>query len=264
MHFEGKRTNFYNNVRDLCSSLGIKPESLRAAVEVEGYEIDGHEIRLIRLPGMDEQGAIQNKDMKPEFLEMVRDWQSKDKDSDWADFDNEGHGSYGFSDVAICPLWRPKSYATDAGSTDEDDRVERTSEGQMKPETNWDRLVREQREREGLFPGQVENYVHDEYLPDVDLGLPVEPNPFERIALDLAALVADKQRQYGDSAGRTGAILRVLYPDGVPPDAYDRALLVVRVLDKLSRLATNKTDLGGENPWRDIAGYALLAIEKGF
>lgn len=78
---------------------------------------------------------------------------------------------------------------------------------------------------------------------------------------ELGELVTSKQRQYGDSAGRAGAIMRVLYPSGVAVHQYDDALLVVRVLDKLSRIAQrglDGRDLGGESPWRDIAGYGLL------
>lgn len=81
----------------------------------------------------------------------------------------------------------------------------------------------------------------------------------------LGRLVDDKQRAYGDSAGRSGAIMAILYPGGIPKHAYDDALLVVRVLDKLSRIAQrgrDGQDLGGESPWRDIAGYGLLGAAK--
>ena len=81
------------------------------------------------------------------------------------------------------------------------------------------------------------------------------------IGAALGRLVDGKQRQYGDSAGRSGAIMAILYPNGIPPHAYDDALLVVRVLDKLSRIAqrgADGKDLGGESPWSDIAGYGLL------
>ncbi len=77
----------------------------------------------------------------------------------------------------------------------------------------------------------------------------------------LGRLVDDKQRAYGDSAGRSGAIMAILYPDGIPTHAYEDALLMVRVLDKLSRIAqrgSDGKDLGGESPWADIAGYGLL------
>ena len=88
---------------------------------------------------------------------------------------------------------------------------------------------------------------------------------YEAKARALGRLVESKQRQYGDSAGRAGQIMRVLYPEGVAPHQYDDALLVVRVLDKLSRIAqrgADGRDLGGESPWQDIAGYGLLGMAK--
>lgn len=85
------------------------------------------------------------------------------------------------------------------------------------------------------------------------------------MAKDLGELVTSKQRQYGDSAGRAGKIMLILYPTGIRPDQYGDALLVVRVLDKLSRIAErggDGKDLGGESPWRDIGGYAVLGQAK--
>lgn len=87
----------------------------------------------------------------------------------------------------------------------------------------------------------------------------------QRAGFQLGGLVASKQLQYGDSVGKVGAIMRVLYPEGMPVHAYDDALLIVRVLDKLARIAqrgTDGKDLGGESPWSDIAGYGLLGARK--
>ena len=53
--------------------------------------------------------------------------------------------------------------------------------------------------------------------------------------------------------------MEVLYPTGVQPHQYRDMLAVIRVIDKLFRLATRK-DAFGESPWNDIAGYALLGI----
>lgn len=80
----------------------------------------------------------------------------------------------------------------------------------------------------------------------------------------LGELVQSKQKQYGDSVGKTGRILAVLYPDGVPIKAYDDMLLIVRVLDKLSRIVTASggSDAGGESPWKDVAGYGLLGAAR--
>ena len=85
------------------------------------------------------------------------------------------------------------------------------------------------------------------------------------LAAELGTLVTGKNRAYGDSAARAGDIVRILYPHGVRPDQFDDLLLVVRILDKLSRIAQRAADgqdLGGESPYRDIAGYGLLGWAK--
>lgn len=97
---------------------------------------------------------------------------------------------------------------------------------------------------------------------DID---PAHLSDYERMGLRLGELVTSKQKQYGRSAEKTGAIMRALYPDGIQGHQMDDALLTVRVLDKLSRIAQrgkDGKDLGGETPWKDIAGYGLLGWEK--
>lgn len=84
------------------------------------------------------------------------------------------------------------------------------------------------------------------------------PRDYDEIALTVAQLVKDKQLAYGDSFGKSGQILRIIYPMGISPDQMDQALTVVRVLDKLFRIA-NEPDAFGESPWVDIVGYGLLA-----
>jgi hypothetical protein len=82
---------------------------------------------------------------------------------------------------------------------------------------------------------------------------------FTSLGEQIGNLVAQKQEAYGDSYGKSGQVLEVLYPDGVRVDQYPTFLAVTRVIDKLFRVATKK-DAFGESPWRDIAGYALLGI----
>lgn len=84
---------------------------------------------------------------------------------------------------------------------------------------------------------------------------------FRRIGAEIGELVATKNQAYGDSFARSGEIMRVLYPDGIRPDQYEDALGVVRVVDKLFRVATDRDALG-ENPWRDIAGYGILGAAR--
>ncbi len=84
---------------------------------------------------------------------------------------------------------------------------------------------------------------------------------YSEIGSKVGALVEQKQAAYGDSFGKSGEVMRILYPDGIPPGKLDDALTVVRVLDKLFRIATDRDALG-ESPWKDIAGYALLSVGR--
>jgi hypothetical protein len=84
---------------------------------------------------------------------------------------------------------------------------------------------------------------------------------FEALGEEIGRLVAEKQAAYGDSFGKAGAVLQILYPDGIKPDQLSDALAIVRIVDKLFRLATRKGAFG-ESPYRDIAGYALLGAMK--
>ena len=71
----------------------------------------------------------------------------------------------------------------------------------------------------------------------------------------LRVVLHKKNEAYGDTAQTAGEMLRVLYPDGVAPDQYDDMLIIVRILDKLGRVATGDTS---EDPFLDIAGYGVL------
>ncbi len=82
---------------------------------------------------------------------------------------------------------------------------------------------------------------------------------FEKIGTDIGKLVKEKNVAYGDSFSKAAKILETLYPDGVKPEQYVDMLAVIRVLDKLFRLATRK-DAFGESPWKDICGYAILGV----
>ncbi len=84
---------------------------------------------------------------------------------------------------------------------------------------------------------------------------------YSEIGKSIGETVEQKQAAYGDSFGKSGAVMRILYPDGISFEKLDDALTVVRVLDKLFRIATDRDALG-ESPWRDVAGYALLSVKR--
>lgn len=83
---------------------------------------------------------------------------------------------------------------------------------------------------------------------------------YATIGLEIGRLVDEKNAQYGDSFNRSGNVLRQLYPDGIPTAAYDDMLAVIRIIDKLFRIAHGSQ--GDESPGRDIAGYGLLITER--
>ena len=85
---------------------------------------------------------------------------------------------------------------------------------------------------------------------------------YKQMGSDLGELLESKQAAYGDVFSATPAIIGLLFPDGIPVLAYRDVLTVVRILDKIGRICTaaGRGDLGGEDPWRDIAGYAMLAL----
>lgn len=93
---------------------------------------------------------------------------------------------------------------------------------------------------------------------------PKRPAPgegFLEIAERIAKLVAEKNIAYGSSFDDSAAFLELLWPDGVGPQDYMDMLTIVRIWDKLKRIATNKDALG-EDPFSDIVGYCLLSLRR--
>ena len=98
-----------------------------------------------------------------------------------------------------------------------------------------------------------------------DLGL--EPHKcsgkgkYEQLGAEIGKIVTDKQISYGDSFGNAGRVMEIIYPNGITREQYDDALVVVRIIDKLFRIA-NRKNAYGESPYGDIAGYSLLGLSR--
>jgi len=88
----------------------------------------------------------------------------------------------------------------------------------------------------------------------------IQKDEWLSIAKNTAELVAEKNNAYGDSVRKTAKIMQILYSNGISYDQIPAALVTVRVLDKLSRIA-NDPEYGGEDPAQDITGYGLLLQE---
>lgn len=82
---------------------------------------------------------------------------------------------------------------------------------------------------------------------------------FFGLAAEIADLLSKKDAAYGSAFSQSGEVLKLLFPDGVPPEKYHDCLAITRILDKLFRIATDKNAFS-EDPWRDIAGYAILSL----
>ena len=89
----------------------------------------------------------------------------------------------------------------------------------------------------------------------------MDTKTYKEIGTEVGSLVDEKNAAYGSSFAESYKILSVLYPNGIKPEQYTDALAIIRVIDKLFRIATAK-DAFGESPWRDIAGYALLGLHN--
>jgi hypothetical protein len=89
----------------------------------------------------------------------------------------------------------------------------------------------------------------------------VADGSFEERGRRLGKVTDEKNAAYGDSFTRSGEVLRILFPTGISPDRYIDALGMVRVIDKLFRIASQPAAFG-ESPWDDIAGYGIVAGGK--
>ena len=86
---------------------------------------------------------------------------------------------------------------------------------------------------------------------------------YREIGEKVIKLTEEKDPAYGHSVATAGEVLKLFYPDGIKPEQYRDAAAMVRVIDKLKRIATKKNAFG-ESPWLDIMGYGLVvAVAEG-
>jgi hypothetical protein len=85
---------------------------------------------------------------------------------------------------------------------------------------------------------------------------------FTELANGIGKLVEEKNKAYGSAFDRAGDFLKVLYPEGIKPDQYKDMLCIVRVFDKLMRIATSYegTEEKKVEAYSDLSGYGLLGL----
>lgn len=85
-------------------------------------------------------------------------------------------------------------------------------------------------------------------------------NPFDPLCTDLSKLLWEKRQSYGsNNLTGTGDFFKLLFPEGIPPERFQDALILARMFDKMSRIARGTQ--GQEDAWQDLAGYAVCAME---
>jgi hypothetical protein len=144
------------------------------------------------------------------------------------------------------------------------DRVRNTRDGKVGTVSHWGQRDLTNRWYHVLTKDHNGEHImalwHGSHMvPATETDATVKPSSFEQLGTEIGKLVAEKNAAYGDSFKRSGEILQILYPNGIKPEQYRDALGVVRVIDKLFRIATRK-DAFGESPWRDVAGYGIVAV----
>jgi len=85
---------------------------------------------------------------------------------------------------------------------------------------------------------------------------------YEARGRDIGAGTDLKNEKYGGAFRKIYQIIQVMYPQGVSLARMADFTLVVRVLDKLCRIADGDKKAFDENPWRDICGYGLLGMDE--
>lgn len=79
---------------------------------------------------------------------------------------------------------------------------------------------------------------------------------YEQIGKEIGALVDKKNSAYGSAFDNAGEMLKILFPQGIKPEQYGDMLAVVRILDKLFRIANDKNAFN-EDPYLDLCGLSL-------
>ena len=91
---------------------------------------------------------------------------------------------------------------------------------------------------------------------------------FVILGTEIGKVLAEKNKSYGDSFSESVNVIEALFPSGIPKSAYPQLLTIVRMVDKLFRIATISQDPkysfseGEVDAWQDLAGYSILALER--
>ena len=82
-----------------------------------------------------------------------------------------------------------------------------------------------------------------------------------QLSQEMGKLVVKKNRSYGDSVNFSVTFFKTLFPKGIPLEQYRNVLILVRIMDKISRIVTDP-DAFNEDSWKDLIGYSIRGAVK--
>ncbi len=85
----------------------------------------------------------------------------------------------------------------------------------------------------------------------------------ESISRDVVGVVKEKNREYGSAFQKVSEILTILFPNGIPTNKYHDVAILIRVLDKVCRIASANDKDVKKDAWLDLTGYGLLRLSEG-
>lgn len=100
--------------------------------------------------------------------------------------------------------------------------------------------------------------------PDIDNDLR-DVARYADLGKEIGELVDQKNAAYGSAFDTVGEFLKLMYPTGILPEQYVDSLAIVRIFDKLKRIASIKNNTTKEqlvDAYSDIAGYGLLGLRR--
>jgi hypothetical protein len=89
----------------------------------------------------------------------------------------------------------------------------------------------------------------------------IKPLSFVELAEGVGQLVQEKNEAYGDAFSKSMDFLCILYPAGIKVEQYKDVLVLVRMFDKMMRIASGNQYALGEDAYSDLTGYGLLGMK---
>lgn len=83
---------------------------------------------------------------------------------------------------------------------------------------------------------------------------------FDKLGGLIGKFLKYKNHEYNNSHEKATKCIEILFPNGIKFEQYNDFIGIIRILDKISRISNG--NLGTENAWVDLLGYAFLEVLK--